>query len=202
MIADESFPEDLVADECDQPNNTMSTNLPTDASDFSPEPSSASSLEPEKSNASFDQKKIKPAADATFSKSCGPIYEGFTFETLEEVSKRVNLTDPGFGLADAFDTTFVDSGRFTNTTDAADLQFKYFQSDAMDNTIADTSSADGKSTSNDSLLETPSFNGSMSKLALIPPKAPTKKKKSYSCHDLNRGKADYSHVKSKVSYTI
>lgn len=54
----------------------------------------------------------------------------------------------------------------------------------------------------DSLFETPSFDASTSQIALITPKAPTKKKKSYSCHDLMATKKNYDHVESKVKKMI
>lgn len=43
-----------------------------------------------------------------------------------------------------------------------------------------------------------SFESTNKKLTLPPPKAPIKKKKSYSCHDLIHSKKNYDHVESKV----
>lgn len=44
-----------------------------------------------------------------------------------------------------------------------------------------------------------SFDASNRKLSLVPPRAPVKKKKSYSCQDLLGSKKNYDHVESKVS---
>lgn len=43
-----------------------------------------------------------------------------------------------------------------------------------------------------------SFDAPNRKLELPPPKAPIKKKKSYSCQDLQMQKKNYNHVESKV----
>lgn len=47
-----------------------------------------------------------------------------------------------------------------------------------------------------------SFEASNKKLLLLPPRAPVKKKKYHSCHDLLHSKKNYDHVESKVKKII
>lgn len=47
-----------------------------------------------------------------------------------------------------------------------------------------------------------SFDASNKKLTFLPPRAPIKKKKYHSCHDLLHGKKSYDHVESKVKKII
>ena len=77
-----------------------------------------------------------------------------------------------------------------------------YSSESNFNSSSATFENSAKSFTNGSSIQSDShyasFDASNKKLTLLPPRAPVKKKKSYSCQDLMSSKKNYDHVESKV----
>lgn len=65
---------------------------------------------------------------------------------------------------------------------------------------SETTAANSRNETLDSAFT--SFGASNKRLTLLPPRAPIKKKKYHSCHDLLNSKTNYDHVESKVKKII
>lgn len=108
-----------------------------------------------------------------------------TFPELDDVPFRTSAS-----TTDTFETYNFSSINCTSTTGMSSLPAINEGRNASQYDFSESSFA-------------PSFIDTSNKqLTFLPPKAPVKKKKSYSCHDLQVPKNNYAHVESKVKKII